>query len=112
MGGGDVAVSATPRIVSLGCGEQYVWIPFEQHVAIDVPASDCWTDWAAIPTQARGSSFRPQGVLDVQLAFGDGRTASYADDAPTRRHPDAERATGVRYRKHNKRPVRVEIGLR
>ena len=81
-------------------------------MALEIPASDCWTDWAAIPAEVRGVSLRPQATLDVQLAFADGKTASYSDVAPTRRLPDVERATGVRYRNRQKKTVRVDLALR
>jgi hypothetical protein len=112
MGGSEVTIPTTRSTVTLKCGDQYVWVPFEQTVLLEVPASDCWTDWATIPQQARGVSFRPEGVLDVQFAFPDGKTASFSDIAPTRRLPDSERATGVRYRNRQGRPVRVEVTLR
>ena len=112
MGGGDMAVLRTPRTISLPCGEQYVWIPFEQTVFLEVAPADCWTVWATLPAEAQGAAFQPDGVLDVQLAFPDGKTTSHTDIAPTQRLPDAERATGVRYRNRQKRPVRIEVTLR
>jgi hypothetical protein len=112
MGGAEMTALRTPRTISLACGEQYVWIPFEQNLFLDVPATDCWTTWATIPAEARGVSFQPDGVLDVQLAFADGKSASFTEVAPTRRLPDVERATGVRYRNRQTRVVRVELVLR
>jgi hypothetical protein len=110
-GGGDIAVLQTPRVITLACGEQYVWIPFERTAVLEVLPNDCWSDWAAIPHQAKATHFHADGVLDAQLTFPDGKTASYSDLLPTRRVPDMEHATGVRYRNKQKRAVRVELVL-
>jgi hypothetical protein len=108
---GGLNARDTPTTMALACGEQYVWIPAEERVVLEIPAGNCWSHWATVPQEATSLALRPDGVLDVQLAFADGTTVSYTDVAPTRRMPDVERATGVRYRNRQARAVRVEVVL-
>src|SRR5215471_1328930 len=75
--GGDITVLQTPRVITLACGEEYIWIPFERTVVLEVLPTDCWSDWAAIPDQAKGTNFHADGILDAQLTFPDGKTVSY-----------------------------------
>jgi len=110
-GAGDLATVQPPRTITLPCGDTYIRIPFEQHVILEIPPNDCWSAWAALPDQVTRVHVNSDGVLDAQVAFADGKTTSYADLLPTRRVPDMEHATGMRYRNKQKGVARVEIIL-
>ena len=101
-----------PRELDAACGDRYKWLPFERLIIIAVPPTACWSDWLAVPRNASGVDFRPDGVLDIQVAGATGEISLQEAAVPFARVPALERAVAVRYRNRQSRPVLVEIELR